>query len=130
MADGNIVAVPRANQTADQNIESIEADRGGGVRLIQTVAMPCIPGSVVATGNVDLSNSSDTIRAANEQRVALWIYNNSGVMIYIATGTATANDWPLPPGGFFQDALTTQAWVGIAASAGTHSVRYLEVDLP
>lgn len=130
MADGDIIGVPRANQTADQSIESIEADRGGGVRLIQTVAMPCIPGSVVTTGSVNLSNTSATIAAANDQRVALWIYNSSSVFIYIATGTATTSDWPLPPGGFFQDALTTGAWVGIAASSGTHNVRYLEVDLP
>lgn len=132
MADGTIVAVPRANQTADQSIESIEANRdGGGARLIQTVAMPCIPGSVVTIDSVPLSNTSGTICAANEKRVALWIYNNSQVTIYISTGTtATTSDWPVPPGGFFQDALTTNAWVGIAASAGTHNVRCLEVDLP
>jgi len=129
MADGAVIAVPRATQTGDQNIESIEADRGGGIRLIQSVCQPCIPGTVVVTGQISVLTSSTTIRAANDNRVSLWIYNNGNQTVFIRQGTAVITDWPVPPGGWFQDSLTPGAWSGISNS-GTQNVRFMEVGLP
>lgn len=61
--------------------------------------------------------------------VKLLIYNNSGATIYIGdvASVTTANGYPIPAGGSLALDTSGVAWGAIAASAGPHDVRVLEL---
>jgi len=133
MADGAIVAVPRATQTGDQNVETIEQDRdAGGIRLVQSVALPCLTGSIGTHTAVTVGVASGTVLAANEKRMSAFIRNFGTVTIYLSFdggAAVVASDMPLYVGESFEVRIYAGLITGISGTGG-QDVRVVEFDLP
>ena len=83
-------------------------------------------GATVAAGQVQLSTTSGTVRAARPGRKSITIRNmDSSISVYIGAGTVSSSNGFLLKAGESVSVDTTAAVNGIAAS-GTPSVCFLE----
>lgn len=59
------------------------------------------------TSKATVTSSSSVVLSANEDRLALALYNASSNIIYFNLGddAATANSFPIPPSGFYYTSL-------------------------
>ncbi|MBA3829884.1 MAG: hypothetical protein H0X33_13170 [Taibaiella sp.] len=104
---------------------------GSGVTQPVSVASPLTTnralGTTTVTG-VSVTTTSAQIIASNASRKSLLIINNSTVVVYVKSGTATATNASIaiqPNGGTFQTDTTSSAFQAIVAS-GTASVTVVE----
>lgn len=79
--------------------------------------------------SVNIGTGGGQIIAANNNRVALYIYNNGSATLYLSGGAATAGGIPLAAASGWWDIFSYDAWFGLSAS-GTLEVRLLEYVLP
>lgn len=82
------------------------------------------PASTVTTSKVTVTTASTQIVAANANRRVAIIHVVSGGPVYISSGTATVDGFPLTAGGVYEHE-NTSALNGIVAS-GSADVRVLE----
>ena len=136
MANGDITAVPRQNPAVtDQNVETIDQNRdAGGLRQVQTVAIPCLVNTQGPTHNQYSLSASTEILASNDKRLDAVIVNMGNQIVYLLFGSgtaATATHIPLYPSEkvHMKDFTHAGAVTAIPAS-GTQDVRVVVFHLP
>jgi len=137
MANGTITAVPRQDPAVtNQNVESIEQDRDvGGVRLVQTVAIPCLVNAQAPTHDQINLSTEQVILASNDKRLDAVIVNMGSEIVYLFFGptgpAAIASHIPLYPTEKVHLKDFTHAGVVRAiAASGTQDIRIVEFHLP
>lgn len=82
------------------------------------------PATTLTASKVTVTTASTQLVAANANRRVAMIQIVSGGPVYVQSGAATVNDFPLDPGSVYEHA-NTAALSGIVAS-GSADVRILE----
>ena len=102
----------------------VEQADGSFADQVHVVNSSDSPATTSAASNITVTTASTQILPANPARRSAVMYVNSGGPVYVSSGVATTNDFPVPTGGAFE--ISNTAALNGIVSSGTADVRVWE----